>query len=70
MMVSFPHLEGFEFELIFVVLDQASQASMLNELSARKAYERMQNMRSKSSYADTFGGQVVSDLGQQIQTSK
>ncbi|CAI2370596.1 unnamed protein product [Moneuplotes crassus] len=50
--------------------DSGSQSSLLNDLSAKKAYERMQNMRNRSSYADTFGKDAEADHESSILTFK
>lgn len=55
---------------MIAILDNASQSSLLNELSAKKAYERMRNFRNKSSYADTFGKDAEADHESSILTFK
>lgn len=42
----------------------------MNDLSARKAYERMQNARNKSSYADVYGKDAEADHDSSILTFK
>ena len=43
------------------MVDNRSDTSLMNELSAKKAYERMQNERNRSSYANTYGKDAEAD---------
>lgn len=57
------------FEKNKMKLKQKEEAS-LNKLSARKAYERLQTLRNKSSYADTYGKEAEADHDSSILTFK